>query len=168
MTMPIAEPSNMARTMSIPGQTATRTPTAVRTPTSIPASKSPRVNGIDSSQHFVKRMAVRKKCPVSRAISAFPQSQCNAVKRGIGAEHLDANRHAPTAVRVEVRFLSRTDDRLALLGRGRLLGRLLIDIHDRRPFAVGRKARREHETGHRLDRRWVRPGQPPNMAFGRE
>src|SRR6185295_18409846 len=49
---------------------------------------------------------------------------------------------------------------LALLGLGRLRRRrsgLFVDIHDRGPFAGSRKARRQHQTSHRVDRRWVRP-----------
>src|SRR5262245_38471585 len=58
-----------------------------------------------------------------------------------------------------------------LIGLHRLLGwrgRLLVDIHDRRPLAISRKARRPHETSHCIDRRGVRPRKPPDMAFGRE
>src|SRR6267142_411868 len=73
--------------------------------------------------------------------------------------------------RVRVSRASLADRTLGLLGLGRLpgwRGRLLVDIHDRRPFAADRKARRKHKTSHRVDRRWIRPREPPDMAFGRE
>src|SRR5689334_24927622 len=85
------------------------------------------------------------------------------LKARVGAVVVDGSRCPSCAAWRQTTSLLIRLDRLL-----RWRGWLLIDIDDGRPWPVGREARSQHQSRHGVDRRRIRPWEPPDMAFGRE